>query len=289
MNDLNEARKSLELSLGEELKKQYFSVLKQWLLFTGSITKMQFDSAVRKLMITEEQIRHHNNFLLALYAKINSTRAKSARSTCDKGCFELADYVDYFAPPSPTFMLPAEIENRSAAAELFLPDSGFITTRIAVHAWENGLEGAEDGVTDIIVQACQTFVRNIITAMISRKQGYKVRDGKFQYGFGIPVPDPFIRNTNHIIDYTQECKVEVSNDDDSFVPANRPSLENAEQQAAFAYSCGKRKHSDGKLTLSLLYDTLREDPNIIGLHSVHSVNLLKTGLMLEESECGIAQ
>lgn len=119
--------------------------------------------------------------------------------------------------------------------------------------------------------------------MISRKQGYKIRDGKLQYGFGLPVPDPFIRNTNHIIDTAQESKVEVSNDDDSFIPSCRPSLENAEQQAAFAFSCGKRKRSDGKLTIRLLYDTLRENPNIVGLTSVHNVNLLKTGLMLEET------
>lgn len=158
MDDLNEARRSLETVLGEDLKKQYFNLLKQWFLFSGAISKIQFDSAVRKLMMTDEQIRCHNTFLLTLLNKINSNRTKSARNTCDKGSFELADFTDYFAPPSPTFILPSEIENRSAAAELFLPDNGFITARIAVHAWENGLEGADEGVTDVIVQACQVYL-----------------------------------------------------------------------------------------------------------------------------------
>lgn len=157
MNDLNEARRNLEMSLGEDLKKQYFSLLKQWFLFSGSITKLQFDVAVRKLMVTEEQIHNHNNFVLALYSKITNTRNKGTRTSCDKGCFEMADYTEYLAPPSPTYVLPTEIENRSAAAELFLPDSSFIATRIAVHTWENGLEGAEDGVTEIVVQACQVY------------------------------------------------------------------------------------------------------------------------------------
>ncbi|KAF5301508.1 hypothetical protein FQR65_LT08811 [Abscondita terminalis] len=279
---MNEARKLLETSLGDDLKRQYFGLLKQWFLFSSTMTKMQFDSAVRSLLTTQEQIHRHNDFLLALYAKINNTRVKSTRSNCDKGYFEVADAIEYLLPPSPTYMSRPEVENRSAAAEMFLPDSGFIASRIAIHAWENGLEGAEDGVTEIIVQACQAFVKNIITAMISRKQGYKVRDGKFQYGFGLPVPDPCIRNTHHINDYSQECKVEVAAEDDSFVPANRPCLESAEQQAAFAYSCGQRQYPDGKLTLQLLYDTIREDPNIIGFHSVNSINLFKLGLTLEE-------
>ncbi|KAB0802203.1 hypothetical protein PPYR_04389 [Photinus pyralis] len=283
MNDLNQARKLLEQSLGDDLKKQYFSLLKQWFLFSNSITKLQFDTAVRNLMTTKEQLHQHNDFMLALYGKINNTRAKSTRSTYDKGCFEIADSIEYLLPPSPTFMLRPEVENRSAAAELFLPDSGFIASRIAVQAWENGLEGAEEGVTDIIVQACQTFIKNIIMAMVTRKRGYKVRDSRFQYGFGTPIPDPFIRNTNHIIDTTQECKVEVGTDDDCFIPANKPSLEAAEQQAAFSYSCGSKSQSDGKLTLQLLYDTLREDPNIIGYHSVNSINLFRIGLMLEDS------
>lgn len=283
MNDLNQARKLLEQSLGDDLKKQYFALLKQWFLFSNSITKLQFDTAVRSLMTTDEQLHQHNDFMLALYGKINNTRVKSTRSTYDKGCFEMADSIEYLLPPSPTFMLRPEVENRTTA-ELFLPDSGFIASRIAVQAWENGLEGAEDGVTDIVVQACQTFIKNIVMAMIARKQGYKVRGGRFQYGFGSPIPNPFIRNTNHIIDTTQECKVEVATDDDCFIPATKASLEAAEQQAAFSYSCGPKQQSDGKLTLQLLYDTIREDPSIVGYHSIYKINLFRIGLMLEDSK-----
>ncbi|GJQ86296.1 hypothetical protein Trydic_g8992 [Trypoxylus dichotomus] len=276
MNDINDARKNLESTLGEDLKKQYYDLLKQWLMFKDPITKLQFDSAVRKLLTTEEQHRCHNIFLLALLGKVHSTRPKNYRSVSDKGSFELADYT----PPSPT-MMPPDFENRSAASELFLPDSGFIATRIAIHAWENGLEGADDNVAEYLVNACQIFVKNIITAMISRKEGYKIRN-QFQYAFGLPVPDPLIRNTNNIIDNTQETKVEVAENDDSFIPAHRNTLEVTEQQFAFSYACGKRKYSDGKLTVKLLYDTLRENKHIVGLHSVHSLSLLKMGLYVED-------
>lgn len=119
--------------------------------------------------------------------------------------------------------------------------------------------------------------------MLTRMEGYKIRDGMFQYGFGRPVPDPFIRNTHNIIDTTRESKVEVAEQDDSFTPAYRHSVEAAEQQAAFSFACGKRKKLDRKLTVKLLYDTVREDPRIVGLHSMRDINLVQMSLMMEDS------
>lgn len=280
MCDVNEARKNLELSLGEEGKKQYYELLKKWFLFKDNITKLQFDTAARKLMTNDEQLHNHNNFLLALFTKANMTRVKSSRNASDKGTFEIADFMDYVQPSSPT-MMPPDFENRSASSELFLPDSGFITTRIAIHAWENGLDGADENVADVLVQACQMFVKNILSAMVTRKEGYKTRD-RFQYAVGLPVADPLLRNTNNIIDQTQELKTELCIEDDSFIPAIKNSIENAEQETAFAYSCSKRKRSDGKLTVKLLYDTLRSNPGVVGLFTMNNINLLKIGLDMED-------
>jgi chaperonin GroES len=126
------------------------------------------------------------------------------------------------------------------------------------------------------------FVKNILMAMISRMKGYKVRDGKFQYGFNLPIPDPFIRNYHNVIDETQESKTEVVDKDDTFIPRSKPSLENAEQQAAFAYACAKRPKIENVLTVKLLYETLRENPQILGLHELQSVNLFKLSLQLDD-------
>lgn len=122
----------------------------------------------------------------------------------------------------------------------------------------------------------QVFIKNIITAMISRKEGYRIRERKLQYAFGLPVPDPFIRNRNNIIEYPQDPE------DESYIPPSKVPVDAAEHQAAFLYSCGKRRVTDGKLTLRLLYDTLKENPRIVGLDSVHSVNLLKVSLLIDE-------
>ncbi|KAJ3654171.1 hypothetical protein Zmor_013380 [Zophobas morio] len=280
--DLNEARKNLEACLSEDLRKQYFDILRQWFSFKSPITRKEFDTEVRKLLVNEDQIRCHNYFVLALLSKRTSSRVKSTRNTSDKGAFECAEYSDYIQPSSPTMLPPAEYENRSAAAELFMPDSGFVATRIAVTSWENGLDGAEESVTEVMVHACQVFVKNILMAMISKLKGYKVRDGKFQYGFNLPVPDPFIRNYHNVIDESQESKIEVVDGEDTFIPRSKPSLENAEQQAAFAYSCSKRRKCDNVLTVKLLYETLRDNPQILGLHEMYSVNLFKLSLQVDE-------
>lgn len=279
MYNISETRKALELSLGEDLAKQYIAKLRQFCSFKNknNMSKLQFDMEARKLLTTEEQVHHHNRFLLALVA--TSTKAKIQRNTSDKGTFEIAELIDYMQSSNTTKM-PTDFENRSAAAELFQPDVTFINARIAIHSWENGLDGAEANVADVLVQACQSYVKNIISAMLTRKEGYKVRD-RFQYSVGLPIPNPFIRNTNNIIDSTQESKTEVSNTTDSFIPAIKNSLEATGQQMAFSYACSNQKESNGKLTVKLLFDTLQENPDVVGLHSVNSINLLKVGLDLE--------
>lgn len=110
--------------------------------------------------------------------------------------------------------------------------------------------------------------------MITRKEGYKVKDGKFQYAFGLPVPDPFTQSSRNVVDgYTV---------DGEQLPPSLVPYEKAESDTVFAYSCAKSKRSDGRLTVRLLYDTLSERPDLLGLHSIHAVSLLKLGLQLDE-------
>lgn len=273
------------------MKKQYFALLRECLIFSQSTTQEEFDKEARKLLVTEEQKRSHNLFILAIMSKSSNTRPKNIRlpvekivTPVDRVVFEMPDYPDYVQPFSPTMSPPTDFENRSAAAELFIPDNGFMMCRIALTSWENGLDKANDNVTDLMVHACQVFVKNIITAMLSQKKGYKIRDQKFQYGFNQPIPDPFLRNYSNVIDETQMCKVEV--EDGGLRPKCKLSLEKVEQQSAFAYACAKRKKCDNTLTVKLLYDTLKNNPKLLGLHSIHSVSLFKLGLHLENDVSG---
>lgn len=112
--------------------------------------------------------------------------------------------------------------------------------------------------------------------MVSRKVGYKIRDGKLQYAFGLPVPDPFIRNSSKMRENT------LDPEDKNYIPPSKIPVDAADHQAAFLYSCGKKHNSDGKLTLRLLYDTLKDNPRVVGFDSIYSVNLFKVSLLLDE-------
>lgn len=288
--DLDALRKKLEICLSEEVREQYFARLRERFLFSLSITEEEFDEETRKLLVTKEQKCSHNHFMLAVMAKFPNLRSKSCRTFFEKivtpveRVFEVPDYSNYVQPSSPSIPPPpSDYEYRSAASEMFIPDQGFMACRVAITCWQNNLDNPNDNVAELMVHACQVFIKNIITAMISKKKGYKIRDRKFQYGFNQPIPDPFLRNFSNIVDDTQQCKVEVSND--TLRPKCKVSLEQMEQQTAFLYACAKRrKCSDNTLTVRTLYDTIKDNPKLLGMHSIHSVSLFNLGLLLEDEK-----
>ncbi|GLV41763.1 transcriptional Adaptor 1-2 [Carabus blaptoides fortunei] len=102
--------------------------------------------------------------------------------------------------------------------EMCLPSEELVKGRICVTAIDHSLDGAEEAVTNIIVVAAQTFLKNIITAMLSRTAGYKIRENNFQHAIGVPVASPWLRNTTNIIDVTQETNVTVNDDEQTFEP-----------------------------------------------------------------------
>ncbi|CAH1961960.1 unnamed protein product [Acanthoscelides obtectus] len=264
--DLNEARKNLDEVLSDDLRKEYFALLRKWLSFTSNMDNDEFNEAVKKILVTNEQIQCHNKYMYYILYKVNSIPSPTTTSM-----------------PSSSMPVNVDYEIRSAAAELFVPDSGFMTSRISVAAWMNGMEAADPACTDLLLHACQVFIKNIITAMISKKKGYKIRERKLQYGFNQPIPDPLLRNYNSLEDYSQENKVEVEEDCDYFKPMCKLSLERAEQQMAFAYTCaGGKTSSDNLLTTKLFYSTLRDNPKLLGSHSIQSVALFKLGLHIDD-------
>lgn len=271
------------------MREQYFELLGESFSFSQSTTQEEFDAEARKLLVTEEQKRSHNMFVFAIMSKMSSFRSKSVGDfiqkilmPVDRVTFDMPDYSNYVPPSSPTPTLPADFKDRSAASELFIPDIGFMACRVAISCWQNNLSKANDNVAELMVHACQVFIKNIITAMITKKKGYKIRDGKLQYGFNQLIPDPFLRNFSNIIDDTQKCKVEVEND--ILKPKCKVSLEKIEQQTAFSYACAKRRKVNNTLTVKLLYETLRDNPKLLGQHSIHSMSLFNLGLHLENTK-----
>lgn len=114
---LNIARRKLNEALGEKTTK-YFGHVKQW--FRMKLTKEEFDAEARSLL-SPDQVRYHNEFLLALLNKVEglaetsisiaqekasshnriNRRHKRTSRTSEKSNFEAVDLLEYLPPNSP--------------------------------------------------------------------------------------------------------------------------------------------------------------------------------------------
>ncbi|XP_055371023.1 transcriptional adapter 1-like [Condylostylus longicornis] len=213
-------------------------------------------------------------------------RKKSSRSGNDRS-FESYDFCDFLKDdnmdtiikPPPNCMdynNQSVQQQRYCAQELFLPDTGFIMGRLLVGAWENGLVNAEDVAAEYIAMAVQVLLKNILTAVITKRKHYKVNsDGKYFYDIGTPIKDPFLKNTisrQKIDDAPLELDREITsahllrrnNDDVIFLSACEE-----------LYPIRKRL-----ITVPDLYRAL-QDKNIIPSHTVYAVNMERIAQMLQ--------
>lgn len=89
--------------------------------------------------------------------------------------------------------------NRSSAQELVLPDRTFVLARLMLAAWENNMDGAEENTAHIVIAATQIFMKNILTAILTNRKEFSIKEGSFIHGIGNPVPSSWKRNTAYII------------------------------------------------------------------------------------------
>lgn len=104
-------------------------------------------------------------------------------------------------------------------------------------AWELGLEGADDDAADIIVVAVQNFLKNIISAIISQRKGYKMKGKNFMYDVGGDMPNMWLRNSTKLYDPQSEGRVNVDDGVDALGPRCPPTIDEMEHSAAFEIAC----------------------------------------------------
>lgn len=293
--DLNIARKQLVTSLGENAKV-YFEKMKLW--FQMKTTKEEFDNEARSMM-TEDQVHLHNEFLLCLFnkvrglvvsappriSKVNSTQSNSQNSKekrvrlkrkykSDKSNFEPADvYAEVLNQASSPVGDEPIGANRSSAQELVLPDRTFVLARLMLAAWENNMDGAEDNTAHIIIAATHIFLKNILTAMLTRRKGFQVRDESFIYNIGETVPSSWKRNTSSIIRDARFSNPTVV-DPAGQIPSSKMSIEDAEQATAFALACSTQTLVPVPPPINIvdLQQTLRVHKNLVHNHTVYATN-----------------
>ncbi|CAK1551657.1 unnamed protein product [Leptosia nina] len=296
MDALSSARRKLNEVLGDKSTK-YYNHMKQW--FRMKLTKEEFDMEARS-MLSSEQIHYHNDFLLALLNKVeglaetsitiaqekasshnrNSRRHKRTSRISEKSNFEPADLLDYLPPNSPPGAGSDGV--KYAAQEIFLPDHALVVGRFMLAAWELGLEGADDEAADLMVVAVQNFLKNVISAVISQRKGYKLRNKHFMYDIGADMPNMWLRSVNKLYDPQSEGRVNVDEGTDGLGPRCPPTIDEVEHSAAYEIACSapNAEANDEKLTIDEFYNTLLVHKNVIACHSVYAVNMERLAGML---------
>lgn len=262
--NLKEAHRNLYYALGEKVFAQYTTLLNQF--FNFKINKIKFDEETKKLLSTPDQIRLHNVLLLSLSDKIQ-TNGDRLMYLSNKGLAK-----------------EGEKAMKYVTEERHVPDEKLVESRLVVTALKYDLDGADDEVAKMINIAVRLFLKNILTAVISKCSGFRIRENSFQHGIGFPVPNPWLRNYGNIVDETEVPTLDVDEEGRSIQPMIRSTLEDAQQQTAFSFMCGKAPECSTmkSVTLKGLYETLLEDPTIICNHTISSINLER---ILAKLEC----
>jgi transcriptional adapter 1 len=295
LKELNVARKTLVASLGDNARV-YFEKMKLW--FQMKTTKEEFDNDARNIM-KEDQVHLHNEFLLCLFNKVrglvlttpsrinkvNNTQKSSQtlkekrlrlkrKYKTDKSNFEPADvYAEILSEASSPIGDEPIGANRSSAQELVLPDRTFVLARLMLAAWENNMDGAEDNTAHIIIAATYIFLKNIVTAMLTKRKGYYVRDESFIYNIGETVPSSWKRNTSSIVEETKFLNPTIVNHAGQ-MPSSKLCIEDVEQATAFALACSTQTliPIPSYIHIVDLQNTLKIYKNLVNNHTVYATN-----------------
>ena len=160
-----------------------------------------------------------------------------------------------------------------------LPDSALIHGRMLVAAWDMGLDqGCQDKAIKLVLEATQTFLKQLVAALVSNRKGYRLRESKSMHSIGLPTLNPWLHNAWWVKDsmsdsYATEVNLTI---DPSHVPSLAHSAQKAERDSAFYIACCDDNDRDLPLqpiSVLDLFQTLSVKKNIIRCHTVYAVNM----------------
>ncbi|GCB61149.1 transcriptional adapter 1 isoform X1 [Scyliorhinus torazame] len=296
INELEAAKKTLTEALGENVK-QYWANLKLW--FKQKISKEEFDVEARRLL-THDNVHSHNDFLLAILTRCqimvstpdgctsllwtSPSNAKSGKPKSKKKFPSLrAKFEHRFQAQNPLLgaqHFPAkdpqeEDDVKFCTHTMVLPTRGQLEGRMIVTAYECELDNVSEDAVTAVVHAVENHLKDILTAVISRRRSYRLRDGHFKYAFGSSInPQPYLKNSiiayNNIIDCPTGMPFTVG-----LNPGSHLSPDDVEQQAALLLAC-----SGEDMLASLppvnMYDllgALQVHREVIPAHTVYALNI----------------
>uniref|UniRef100_A0A4W3JMX7 Transcriptional adapter 1 n=1 Tax=Callorhinchus milii TaxID=7868 RepID=A0A4W3JMX7_CALMI len=276
----------------------YWANLKLW--FKQKISKEEFDLEARRLL-TQENVHSHNDFLLAILTRCqimvsapegassllwtSPSAAKSGKPKSKKKFPSLrAKFEHRFQAQNPlagaqqfvTKDPQEEDDLKFCTHTMVLPTRGQLHGRMIVTAYECGLDVVSEDAVTVVVNAVENHLKDILTAVVSRRRAYRLRDGHFKYAFGSSInPQPYLKNSiiayNNIIDCPPAGLSLTAGQNPGF----QMSLDDAEQQAALLLACSG-EDTPAALPPVNMYDligTLQVHREVIPAHTVYALNI----------------
>ncbi|XP_076454582.1 transcriptional adapter 1-like [Babylonia areolata] len=292
--DINTARKSLTEELGES-SAIYFQNLASW--FKKKTSKEDFDLEARKLL-SSDTVHLHNEFLLAIIAKCQSVSSsmviskeaalQSASSSASrlhkssklkrKQSTSHRSHTQRFVPVNPMDYAPQvsckPVEEGSTplgfvSRDMLLPDSALIYGRALVCAWEVGLQDVQDSVIRLVIHALELQLKRILSAVMQKRSGYKLREKRFRFAMGCEVRNPYLRQACISPDPSLHSEATTVTNNGYHTPSLKPSVQTAEQTAAHELCLVDRPPGyRPPISMMDLLETLQLNKNIIPSHTV---------------------
>lgn len=229
-------------------------------------------------------IRDHGSALNAYTAqpadrkKIKPKKKNKISRFTHDGNFEPVNVQDIAA--TATLREPQAITDAGAgylARSLCLLDTGPLKGRLLLAAWDHGITQVADNVSSMLQEATQQFLKNVLMAVISRRRGYRVREGRLTHSLGTTPPNPWLRNTGSLNDWMAESLgLPMGEGGEAGDRPIWPTVDSADQNAAHLASCAPPLDSPlPPISCFDLFEAMQVKKSVVPCHSVYAVGLEK--------------
>ncbi|KAF3699048.1 Transcriptional adapter 1 Transcriptional adapter 1-like protein [Channa argus] len=294
-SELEIAKKNLTDAIGDNVK-HYWANLKLW--FKQKISKEEFDIEARRLL-AQENVHVHNDFLLAILTRCQiivstpegagplqwqgGSASKQGKPKGKKKCSSRQKFDHRFQPQNPLSSAqpfsPREVggedeELRLSTHTLLLPTRGQLEARMMVTAFELGLDNITEDAVNTMIYAVEHHLKDVLTATITRRKAYRLRDGHFPYAFGSDVtPQPYLKNSLAAYHSVTECPPPSAS-----LPAGPPpqmSPDEAEQQAVHLLACSADSLPAPLPPISMfdILEALQVHHGVMPSHTMYALNM----------------
>lgn len=143
-----------------------------------------------------------------------------------------------------------------------------------VTAFELGLDNVTDDAVSTMVHAVEHHLKDVLTAVVSRRKAYRLRDGHFPYAFGSDVtPQPYLKNSLTAYHSSSECPPSSAS-----LPTGPPpqvSPDEAEQQAALLLACSGNSLPAPLPPICMfdLLEALQVHRGVMPSHTMYALNM----------------